>query len=54
MEAQGPDGNAMVSRYCPGFGSSGGRKVAAAGGITGKDFFTQAPGYTSNGYGGSR
>ena len=34
MEAEGHDGNAMVSGYYPGFGSSGGGKVAAVGGGT--------------------
>ena len=42
----------MVSGYCPGFGSSGGGKVVAAGGITGKHFWH--PGYMSHGYEGSR
>ena len=43
MEAQGHDGNAMVSGYYPGFGSSGGGKVAAVGGMTGKHFLHQVP-----------
>ena len=47
MEAQGHDGNAMVSGCHLGFGSSSGGKVAAAGSITGKHFWHQGP-YTSH------
>ena len=43
MEAQGHDGNAMVSGYFPGFGSSGGEKVVAVGGIAGKHFWHPGP-----------
>ena len=43
MEAQGYDGNAMVLEYHLGFGSSGGRKVVAAGGITEKYFWHPGP-----------
>ena len=56
MEAEGHDGNGMVSGYYPGFGSSGGGKVAAVGGGTWLEniFGTKAPGYTSYGCEGSR
>ena len=43
MEVQGHDGNATVSGYHPGFGSSGGGKVAAAGGLTGKTYLVPRP-----------
>ena len=51
---QGHGGTALVSEHRPGFGSSGGGKVAALGGITGKHFWHQDPGYTFHGYEGSR
>ena len=47
MEAQGHDGNAMVSGCHLGFGSSGGEKVVAVADITEKHFWHQDPGYTS-------
>ena len=53
MEAQGHDGDAMVSGCCPGFGSSDGGKAVAVGGVTGNIFGTQAPGHTVHGHGGS-
>ena len=55
MEAQGHDGNAMVSGCCLGFRSSDRGKVAAEWGLSLENIFgTQVPAYILHGYEGSR
>ena len=53
MEARGHGDDDMVSGCRPGFGSSGGGKAVAVGGVAGNIFGAQAPGHTAHGHGGS-